>query len=544
MIENERNISFHKETIQEVLDRESENRIFRFKMLASAADESNENCIEIRNLIMKKLEEDPIFFFDNFLYTYNPKLENSTLPFILYNFQRWFILDVVECIENDKDCITEKSRDMWYSWLMSWIILWWFLFKWWSSLVWSYKQDYVDSTGSMDSIFEKIRYMIQYLPKWMLPEGLEKPYMKIYIKGQTTEIIGDAGENFWTWWRKKFIFLDEFALWNNDKKAFRKTTDIAKCRIFWWTPEWRYNVYWKIMTNHPDFKDLSIKKLRLHWSQHPLKTQEWYEIEKSKRTKLDVAKELDISYDDSVSGAVYNDFLRLVKFWKYKYNPELPLYTWWDFWLDMNAVIFWQKDYKTNQIYIVDAIQRTNWNIEKFAAFVTWIPTQWFKDYTAEDIELINSRYWISYAGHYGDPYNSDSRTTVTESTIRTSLEKYWIFLITNRDSTLAERIRKTTLALNRLNVEEDLIDFTRAITQSRYPQKKDGAQNTTEQTKPIHNENSHFRTALEYAIDNELTITIKQLWQEYLKNSPNQINYWFHQQRRKVYNPITGEYK
>jgi hypothetical protein len=55
------------------------------------------------------------------------------------------------------------------------------------------------------------------------------------------------------------------------------------------------------MTNHPDYVHIKIKKYRLHWSQHPLKTQAWYERQKATRTKLEVAQELDISYDNSVA---------------------------------------------------------------------------------------------------------------------------------------------------------------------------------------------------------------------------------------------------
>jgi len=55
------------------------------------------------------------------------------------------------------------------------------------------------------------------------------------------------------------------------------------------------------MTNHPDYSHIQIKKFRLHWRLHPLKTQEWYEKQKKQRTKLEVAQELDISYDNSVA---------------------------------------------------------------------------------------------------------------------------------------------------------------------------------------------------------------------------------------------------
>ena len=121
------------------------------------------------------------------------------------------------------------------------------------------------------------------------------------------------------------------------------------------------------MTNHPDYIHLDIKKYRLHWKLHPLKTEERYEREKKKRTVLDVAKELDISYDDSVSGAVYKSFRHMVAIAYYPYDPNMKLYRSFDFGRDSNACIRWQKDFRTNMLYIIRSVRRKDWNIKQFA---------------------------------------------------------------------------------------------------------------------------------------------------------------------------------
>jgi hypothetical protein len=55
------------------------------------------------------------------------------------------------------------------------------------------------------------------------------------------------------------------------------------------------------MTNYKEYAHLIHRKTRLHRPLHPLKSQVWYEFEKLTRTKTDLAKEVDISYEDSVS---------------------------------------------------------------------------------------------------------------------------------------------------------------------------------------------------------------------------------------------------
>ena len=469
--------------------------------------------VELQQILMRKCKDDPLFFFNIFLWTYKPKAiwsewepEDPNLPFITFPFQDKFITDLIWCIENQKDNATEKSREMWYSWQVLWIAVWWLLFKSWSWLVWSYKEDYVDKQGSMDSSFERMRYMLDRLPKWMKPDDLIAKYCSISSKTLQAEVWWDSWENFGTGGRRKWIFMDEFALWRSDEKAFRKTKDVTNCRIIWGTPEWRFNVYGKIMTNHKDYAHLDIRKCTLRWTDHPLKTLEWYEKQKLQRTKLDMAKEIDISYDDSVTWAVYPDFVNMVKLRDVEYNSDFKTYTTQDFWRDSNALIIWQKDFRTNQLYILKTIRRVNWHIEKFTAFITWKPVQGY-NYDRDDMELIewsdrtiNNRY----SNHFWDPYNGNAIQTNAIESISQILSRYWIHLTLKTWSTIESRIRESTIALKRVIVNKWETDFIQSMIQSHYPQIKENSQAVMERTKPVHDENSHFRTAFEYTIDNE----------------------------------------
>jgi hypothetical protein len=110
----------------------------------------------------------------------------------------------------------------------------------------------------------------------------------------------------------------------------------------------------------------------------------------------------------------------------------------------------------------------------------------------------------IRFSNHFWDPYNADSRTTAQTESIRTALREMWINLTTNRKSNLHERINKTKLWLNRLFYDSDCTDWEQAIIQSHYPQIKEWSESTVEKDKPVHDENSHYRTATEYFFDNE----------------------------------------
>ena len=477
----------------------------RAKMLVEAkanTEEWNQKKIEI----IAKCKNDPCFFFNYMLWTYNPRLNEPHLPFILYPFQTKFVEDVVKSVENETDIWIEKSRDMGFSWLILGILLWWFLFKGRASLLWSYKDTYVDDRGNMDSLFEKLRYMLDKLPSWMKPNDLQMNYENISSKELWCSMDWDVWQNFWVWGRRKVVFMDEFSKWKyTDKDAYRKSRDITNCRIFWWTPEWVDNVYGKVMTNHKDYAHLLINKIRLLWNQHPLKTKAWYELQKVERTSIDLAKEVDISYETSVSWAVYPLMHQMIKIEDVKYRANLPVYTGWDFGLDMLAVIMANVDLRQRQIYIFDAIQRENWDLLSFCWLVLWRPiyeNNW--KYDDKDWEVMERTRMYKYTEHFWDPYNIDNRNVISQNkTIRGELRKVWIEVYTNRKSTIEERIRQVTLEMGNIHVDKDLNEFITAIEQSRYPQRPDNSQATTWGTKPVHNEFSHFRTALEYLIDN-----------------------------------------
>lgn len=480
----------------------------RAQMLVLAKDntvEWNQKKMEI----ISKCKNDPCFFFNYMLWTYNPRLNDPHLPFILYPYQTKFVNDIVRSIENETDVWIEKSRDMWFSWLILWILLWWFLFKGRASLLWSYKDTYVDDRWNMDSLFEKLRYMLDRLPKWMKPNDLQCNYENISSKELGCSMDGDVWQNFWVWGRRKVVFMDEFSKWKyTDKDAYRKSKDITNCRIFWGTPEWVDNVYWKVMTNHKDYQHLLINKIRLLWNQHPLKTKAWYELQKVERTALDLAKEVDISYDTSVTWAVYPLFHQMIKLEDVQYRANLPVYTGWDFGLDMLAVIMCNVDLRQRQVYIFDAFQRENWDLLSFCWLVLWRPIyENNRKYDDNDWEVMERTRLYKYTEHFGDPYNIDNRNVISQNkTIRWELRKVWIEVRTNRKSTIEERIREVSLEMWNIHINKNLYEFITAIEQSKYPQKPDNSQATTWGTKPVHNEFSHFRTALEYLIDNLIT--------------------------------------
>jgi len=111
------------------------------------------------------------FFINNFCYTFSPKTDPKHLPFITFPYQDEAIQWAVDHIEGKKDGLIEKSREMGASWLFFVVIpIYYWLFRdGINILIGSYKESLVDDRTD-DSLFGKIDYVINALPKWMLPK--------------------------------------------------------------------------------------------------------------------------------------------------------------------------------------------------------------------------------------------------------------------------------------------------------------------------------------------------------------------------------------
>ena len=295
--------------------------------------------------IKEACAKDPLFFINTFGWTFDPRQEPfPKLPFILYEFQESAVKDIIEAI-NDHDMLIEKSRDMGASWICVVAIAWCWLFKPLQSfLLVSRNEDYVDKAGNPKALFWKIDFLLDNLPKWLLPDGyskdqhrsklhIENPENGSVIDGESTTGNVARGD------RRTAIMLDEFAAVREGQSVLASTRDATKCRIFNSTPDPETG------TNNSfyDMRQTSIKKVRLHWSEHPLKSiglyttdengnlkvldpdgypenylpildgklrSPWYDLECSRASnKREIATELDIDYQGS--GSQYFDPLKV-----------------------------------------------------------------------------------------------------------------------------------------------------------------------------------------------------------------------------------------
>ncbi len=218
---------------------------------------------------------DPLFFINGFTYTHDTRREPfSKLPFILYPFQEEAVIEILEAI-NDHDLLIEKSRDMGASWITLAAIFWCWRFRSGRDfLLGSRNDEYVDKTGNPKALFQRLDFLLDNLPVWLMPKGfrrsehrtkshIENPENKSIIDGEATTGSFARGD------RRSAILLDEFADVDMGHRILSATRDATKCRLFNSTPQGVANAFF-------DLTQTNIRKLRLHWSLHPIKSKGLY----------------------------------------------------------------------------------------------------------------------------------------------------------------------------------------------------------------------------------------------------------------------------
>lgn len=369
----------------------------RAKLFKKAVEDESE-LLKIK----EKCTKDIFYWLENFCFTYDPRPGAlKDIPFIPYEFQRELIIKVINSIENSKDILVEKSRDMGVTWCILYVYQWfWQFFKGFHFHLGSKKQDNVDVIGDPSTLFGKLRYNIQLQPEWLLPEGFalnKNSFSLKIINPKTGNLITGESSNpeFSRSGRYSSILFDEFAFWQYDHEAWSAAGDSTNSRIAISTPFGKNNKFADLRFNSP------IEIFTVHWKQHPFKSDKWYKEQNKRRTKDEIARELDINYVLSVEGRVYKDF----DYTKHVIEdldpiPDLQIIRTWDFGLNP-AVVFSQIDKDGKWLVIDEIVPPLNLKptISEYIPQVIEYSKKQYPDYSFKDICDIAGRQRSSHTG-------------------------------------------------------------------------------------------------------------------------------------------------
>jgi hypothetical protein len=458
--------------------------------------------------MQKMASEDPVYFIDTFLYTFNPKQEPFHLRFKLFPFQKRLVRDLVYAIRHGEDLFIDKTREMGVSYTILGTLLWFWMYEPASNfLIGSRKEDYVDNrrggtTGNKEeSLFGKIDYMLSRLPKFMLPRGFNRErhftYMSLVNPENGNAMSGESSNpNFSRGGRQRAIFLDEFAFWEEGNAVWGATADTTNCRIVATTPGSKPSKAKRLRFGKDGEK---IKIITLNYQLDPRKTKLWLDNERERRSTEDFGREIMVNWETSITGRVYPE-IESAAYGNFPFLINQQLYVSWDFGLDGTSLSFWQQNPANGKWRLVDAYEKTDQPIQFFFPFFGKPMDSKFQ-YTDDDIKAVTLISQYPKAIHFGDP-DVKKRSFVAQTSTRNELVSAGIYVQsqTKNDFNYRREITKVALAKGiEVNASARTDDWLEAMKQARYPQREETSQATNPIDKPIHDWTSHARTSTEY---------------------------------------------
>lgn len=336
---------------------------------------------------LTRCRNSPYYFLTTYAITLDGDETDVTKKFKPFPKYR-YIKDICDAFLKDKPLFIEKSRQMTVSWTVMGLYVWSCHFRdGFQGAIVSRKEDLVDDK-TVNSLLGKANFIWDRLPDWIKKKHV---YSKLHIRCPATqsEIVGESsnpyclrGGNF------SKALMDEAAFIPDNEDVGSSIGMACKTgMIVVSTPNYRERGGKKAplgmfkRLHKTKAEDCGYQKLRLHWTSNPRYAKDaykdpegnvrspWYDA-MCEKLQLDwlIAQELNISFVDSVVGAVYPQFSRERHVsLDAAFDPDRPQnLTFWDFGIHDLTVILWaQRDHK-QRIFIFDEYMRNNEEYDHF----------------------------------------------------------------------------------------------------------------------------------------------------------------------------------
>lgn len=302
-----------------------------------------------------------------------------------------------------------------------------------------------------------------------------------YANWSTLSLFGAENPDSLRWLDLKWVIFDEYAQqpsWIYWEIIFPMLNANRGWVTFIWTPKGK-NSFYKLYERAK--KDDRWYTTLLKYTDTKLLDEEQISDARLEMTEEEFEQEYNCSWEAFMRWAVYGKELQKAhKEWrviKVPYNPELPVYTFWDLWIsDAMTIIFMQIVW--NQIHIIETYKNT-WH--------------WFEHYTDYIIErpYEYNTHWFPHDVKQRELWSWMSRLEI----VSRLLEWYGKCDVVPMN-TIESWITACRLIFKNLYIDEDLEDFLNDISlyQYEYDEKRWEFKKT-----PTHDWTSHYADALRY---------------------------------------------
>jgi len=253
-------------------------------------------------------QEDLVGWVQDWCWTYDPRNKEHGLavyvPFDLADKQADYLRWRQHIRSAGKHGQTPKSRGVGASYLACAHHLHCWLFEdGFSGTLMSQKEEDVDQRDDPDSLFQKLRIMIDYLPGWMLPggwsglRGEHDNHRRLINPENGSTIVGTIGRNPGRGGRSSMADIDEAAHVDNLVEARRAMNDNAACVFEISTYSGMGEPFYKKTHGESEY----VESFQMTWEDIPFYDEEWYAKKKQQFADDPVGFAQEVECDPSSS---------------------------------------------------------------------------------------------------------------------------------------------------------------------------------------------------------------------------------------------------
>ena len=265
---------------------------------------------EIIKIEYQKCASDPIHFMKKYCYIQHPV--RGKIPFHLFQFQERTLTE----FDKERYNIILKSRQTGISTLVAGFSLWKMLFNSdYNILIIATKQEVAKN------LVTKVRYMNDNLPSWLKQTAIEDNKLSLrYSNGsqiKATSAAGDAGRSE----ALSLLVFDEAAFIDKIEDIWissQSTLSTGGSAIILSTPNGVGNFFHKTWVGAEEEQN-GFNTIRLHWSVHPERNQEWRDEQEKLLGPKGAAQECDCDFVSSGDTVIDP---QLLMFYKETYVQE------------------------------------------------------------------------------------------------------------------------------------------------------------------------------------------------------------------------------
>ena len=429
-------------------------------------------------------------------------------PFLLYPFQDYWITwhgIALRQRGGKGDSITIKSRDMGASNTAVGTMAWrWLTKKTYQGRLLSRNESLVDASGDPDALFWKLDTMIRSTPRVMVEHfapgfnwakhrremTLESPIRRNLLKGESTNATAGRGK------RAFEIMLDEFTVMQKLREIWTATRAASPHRTAVGTVSTSkgLDAYNLVMSGGP-----AIIYLDSRTGMHPKQDAAWHEYEKQRDSEAGYRQEVGMDWFADSSDFVYPEAHKK-QVGDYPFIPFAgPVFCAID---DGNHWAMWWIQYmqRTGRFHVFEAYRNAGKRTAFYGGLMRGLALGDF-EYGPHEQRILKMAREVPISHFVGDTHG-EHREQIAGMSVYEDLALNWNITV-NVDymgTEYVDRHKKTEdlIPLMDFHTTPGVIEGLQALKMYRFRATPEGKEVAREVREPLHNDDSHYATALE----------------------------------------------